>query len=300
MYLNQSVFSRQDSNKDQQQQQQLPHGLYTPAGVNAQSSLYASAVPGISNLSSGIQGLSLHPSGSRSLGSTPSQFGLSRANTAPGGYGGMANVTGIPGLSHLHVGAPSPPPNRSGMLPLGNNRTGLMGAGQTLTNSKQSRPSSLSSAIGSALPSSVYGSLGRSAQGMMSPVPNLISYGISENANQGFDMSEFPVLSLSRNRHDSSGNLSSSSSALPPRPGYVSLTTAGQLPKPPESVPGFQMHSEDFPALPGTSTKTSESSELAQENNKYQNFSNNALPEPRLYDPAPGSNKERCVVDFMH
>ena len=32
---------------------------------------------------------------------------------------------------------------------------------------------------------------------------------------------------------------------------------AGQLPKAPESVPGFQMHSEDFPALPGSSTKSS-------------------------------------------
>ena len=34
-------------------------------------------------------------------------------------------------------------------------------------------------------------------------------------------------------------------------------SVAGQLSKPVESVPGFQMHSEDFPALPGTATKAS-------------------------------------------
>lgn len=34
-------------------------------------------------------------------------------------------------------------------------------------------------------------------------------------------------------------------------------SVAGQLSKPVESVPGFQMHSEDFPALPGTASKAS-------------------------------------------
>ena len=39
---------------------------------------------------------------------------------------------------------------------------------------------------------------------------------------------------------------------------FVSIPSiAGQLSKPVETVPGFQMHSEDFPALPGTSTKAS-------------------------------------------
>ena len=37
-------------------------------------------------------------------------------------------------------------------------------------------------------------------------------------------------------------------SARPPFP------MGGQLAKAPENAPGFQMHSEDFPALPGTST----------------------------------------------
>ena len=35
------------------------------------------------------------------------------------------------------------------------------------------------------------------------------------------------------------------------------MSITGQLSKPSESVPGFQMHSEDFPALPGSAAKTS-------------------------------------------
>ena len=42
---------------------------------------------------------------------------------------------------------------------------------------------------------------------------------------------------------------------LPTRPPFA---VGPQLSKPPENAPGFQMHSEDFPATPGSSThKTS-------------------------------------------
>ena len=39
--------------------------------------------------------------------------------------------------------------------------------------------------------------------------------------------------------------------------GNFVTSITGQLSKPSETVPGFQMHSEDFPALPGSAAKTS-------------------------------------------
>ena len=74
-----------------------------------------------------------------------------------------------------------------------------------------------------------------------------------EAAGQGFDPSEFPILSLgSRARHEGMGMLGAA--GLPTRPPFP---VGPQLSKPPENAPGFQMHSEDFPALPGSSsTKT--------------------------------------------
>jgi CCR4-NOT transcription complex subunit 2 len=116
-----------------------------------------------------------------------------------------------------------------------------------------------------------------------------------EAAGQGFDPSEFPLLSLGgRARHESIGMLGAA--GIPTRPPFP---VGPQLTKPPENTPGFQMHSEDFPALPGSSTaKTTESSESSLENSKpaATSTSSATLPEPRsnlTYDPAPGANKER-------
>ena len=73
---------------------------------------------------------------------------------------------------------------------------------------------------------------------------------VMEAAGQGFDPSEFPLLSLGgRARHESIGMLGAA--GIPTRPPFP---VGPQLTKPPENAPGFQMHSEDFPALPGSST----------------------------------------------
>ena len=71
-----------------------------------------------------------------------------------------------------------------------------------------------------------------------------------EAAGQGFDPTEFPLLSLGgRGRHDGVGMLGAGGfSVRPPFP------IGGQMAKVPENAPGFQMHSEDFPALPGSTT----------------------------------------------
>lgn len=71
-----------------------------------------------------------------------------------------------------------------------------------------------------------------------------------EAAGQGFDPAEFPILSLGgRGRHEGVGMLGAAGiSARPP------FSMGGQLAKAPENTPGFQMHSEDFPALPGSTT----------------------------------------------
>ena len=76
-----------------------------------------------------------------------------------------------------------------------------------------------------------------------------------EAAGQGFDPAEFPILSLGgRARHEGMGmgmGMLGAAGGIPTRPPF---TVGPQLPKPPENAPGFQMHSEDFPALPGSST----------------------------------------------
>ena len=81
--------------------------------------------------------------------------------------------------------------------------------------------------------------------------PGLTTQGL---VGQGFDPSEFPLLSLGgRARHEGMGMLGAA--GLPTRPPFA---VGPQLSKPPENAPGFQMHSEDFPALPGSAThKTS-------------------------------------------
>ncbi|XP_064399310.1 CCR4-NOT transcription complex subunit 2-like isoform X2 [Halichondria panicea] len=264
--------------------------MYGP-GAPSQNSLYGSTIPSVSGLglSTGMQGLSIiNP-----VRNTP-QF-VSRSNTAPGAYGTMG---GLGNMSQM--GAPSPPPvnlSRGGMLPLGSGRSSLMSTGQGLTIQKPlSRPSSLSSAIGSALPVNAYGGFGRSqAVGMMSPLSSGYSTALSELQSQGFDPSDFPVLSTgSRLRHDSSGGLMSSNTLS--RPGYggpIGLSKS-------ESVPGFQMTSEDFPALPGTTTKSSDHPETPTDSKTTMSMmSSAALPETRAtlsYDPAPGSNKERTAA----
>ncbi|CAI8000780.1 CCR4-NOT transcription complex subunit 2 [Geodia barretti] len=177
---------------------------------------------------------------------------------------------------------------------MGMTRSGLMGApGQAMGGAKSSRPSTLSSAIGSALPIGAYGGLGRSGQGMMSPMSGYGS--LIEAAGQGFDPAEFPILSLGgRGRHEGFGMLGAAGiSARPPFP------MGGQLAKAPENAPGFQMHSEDFPALPGTTTaaKTTESVEGVSDSTKTTVTSSAAsLPETRSnlnYDPASSGQKDR-------
>ncbi|KAL5484124.1 hypothetical protein EMCRGX_G020572 [Ephydatia muelleri] len=297
----------------QRQDKDLTHGLYTQSAAAAaaaaavQTNIYGNAMPNISSLSGGgMQGLSLHLGNSRAI-SNSSQYNISRASTAPAGYNALSG-TGVTGITQL--GAPSPPLSRAGVLPLGSSRTGLVTATQGIGSTKQtaqSRPSTLSSAIGS-IPLSAYGGLSRAAQGM-SPISNMATYGGSfpETSSQGFDPSDFPLLSLARSRQECSGGLVTNSSALPSRSMY------GQLSKPSETVPGFQMHSEDFPALPGSAAKTSESSEFPQDSSKYNGSSftvertlslnsdqgmansSSVMPEFRSYDPAPGSNKERLA-----
>jgi hypothetical protein len=179
---------------------------------------------------------------------------------------------------------------------MGMARSGLMGApGQGMGGAKSSRPSTLSSAIGSALPLGAYGGLGRSAQGMMSPMSGYGS--LMEAAGQGFDPAEFPILSLGGRRgHEGIGMLGAA--GIPARPPFP---MPGQIAKAPENTPGFQMHSEDFPALPGSTTaaKSTESSEPSLDSSKPTVMtSGSSFPgiesRPNLnYDPAPGAQKDR-------
>ena len=70
---------------------------------------------------------------------------------------------------------------------------------------------------------------------------------------------------------------------------------AGHLNKASENQQEFQMRGEDFPALPGSSTKNAESTDLSQDSgfstsvSTVSTESRSSLP----FDPAPGSNKER-------
>ena len=78
-----------------------------------------------------------------------------------------------------------------------------------------------------------------------------------EAAGQGFDPAEFPLLSLGgRGRHEGVGMLGAAGLST-----RTPFQMAGQMMKAPENAPGFQMHSEDFPALPGSTTSAKSTGE---------------------------------------
>ncbi|XP_019854269.1 PREDICTED: CCR4-NOT transcription complex subunit 2-like [Amphimedon queenslandica] len=273
---------------------ELDEGFMTQSYYNQQSSFLSQqrtdkdglTPTGLYGMSTGFQ--SAHPS-SRGLTNTPP---FSRSSTAPtytnnmGGGGGGA-TPGLPG----QYGAPSPPPSRNNLFI---NSGAVPGGALGVPHSQGvgplkhvSRPNTLASAISSGLPLNSYPGLGGNGRGgMMSSFSSTGYSSLSEmSAQSGFDPSEFPVLGI--RSHGDSGLLLGGN-----RPGY-----AGQISKPTETSQEFQMRVEDFPSLPGTSTKTSESSELSQESAFTTSTSTNPLPESRStlpYDPAPGGgNKER-------
>lgn len=276
-YLNQSMFP-QTREKDG-----LTHSLYSSVAPGKPQSSF---LPSMTGLTSGFQGLSVHPSVTRGLSSNAP---FSRSNTVPSGFSNIgSNMMSMTGMSQF--GAPSPPPARNNMflnsIPSPMNTQGLGGIG---TKHTISRPNTLASAINSGLPVNSYGGLG--STGRLSHMTPFGSSGfgssLSDVTGQNFDPSDFPVLGT---RTPESGF---SSAGLSSRSGYGQLNKVST-----ESPQEFQMRSEDFPSLPGSSTKSIETSESIQDPT-YTSSSSNVIPENRSslsYDPAPGSNKERSTV----
>ncbi|XP_062518931.1 CCR4-NOT transcription complex subunit 2-like isoform X3 [Corticium candelabrum] len=193
---------------------------------------------------------------SQGFSSAPGQFGsvatpgvMSNNRTGLGGLGMMSSMSGSG--SNLAIGSKH---NRPPHIPLGLGGT---------TNG-------MSNTLGL---SSIYSS-SRPSQGMMSPNFPMGDTTSPPNQSMTFNMSDFPALSQQRGIGGNSTSLISGSSSgfssampMPMRSSYGFVT------KPPEQPQEFQMHHEDFPALPGAthanqSTETSGNEVAISESNK--------------------------------
>jgi CCR4-NOT transcription complex subunit 2 len=224
------------------------------AGIQTPLSSGPPGAPGSPAVSRNGFGMGSHGLLSQGFPSAPGQFGsvagLGMGSTQRTGLGGLAVLSGI-----------------------GGNGSSMPGG------SKQSRPSHVPLGLGGSTNGlnsslglgSIYGS-SRPSQGMMSP-----NFPMNEASSPSHPMtlnlSEFPALSqrgVSVSTASSfipggSTGFSSSSMPLPSRSSYAGFVT-----KPPEQPQEFQMHHEDFPALPGASrpTETAGSDSVISEANK--------------------------------
>ncbi|XP_065834443.1 CCR4-NOT transcription complex subunit 2-like [Oscarella lobularis] len=252
-YFNQSGFS--------QREKELRMGsMY---GVTAGSQ----AAPG------GFYNSGLSLAGS---GGMRSQFPGRGFAPGPSLSGSSGNLTGLTGSGAPPMAPGSPAANRNpfgmgqhGLLSQGSlgvapgqqrQGVGMMG-GMTAATSRPNRPNhiqlaeSQSGRFGSGGSSSLafYGiSQGRQSQGMMSPgLPGLSR---DPGSPSHLNPADFPALNRAAGLMGSG-----SSSALTPSSRNSSY--AGFVTRPPEQPQEFQMHNEDFPALPGSRTTETSSTE---------------------------------------
>jgi len=237
------------------------------------SSLYSQQ----STNSLGMGGLSMQQA-SRTLGNQQ----MSRAFGSSGIPGHITPTsTGLPSFpTNLTSSLPQQPsPNRN-MLNMGTR--GILGQSHVGRDIKRPVHSSLSNLSGFGLTSA---SRGFSSQSMMtanfsSPLSNAFP-----NSNPGneppsaLDLSEFPSLN-NRGRQDTGSSFSMNS--MMGRPAYEYLKSVGMVKQPHNDSSEFQIHNEDFPALPGSqaqdtnnsSTNTfisAQDSNNSSTNNKQQN-----------------------------
>lgn len=253
-----------------------------PVGQLGHGSMYSGGMAGglgMTNLAAGMQGLSVHPGLTHTVPS--SQF-MPRGTTTPT----FVNMGSMP---QMGAGTLPVTVSRGGIFPMSQPSSRTLPPSTVLPSNKiQSRPTTLPTAIGSSLPLRSF-SVGQS-HGMMTPVSG---FGAMDAGQRGLELPDFPVIG-SRPK-----DLTPGASILPYRaaPGY------GQALKHPDGTASeFQIDNEEFPALPGTSTKsTSEVSEVgaAADRRLPMSVASMALPEARAvlsYDLAPGANKERSVT----
>ncbi|KAG1682567.1 CCR4-NOT transcription complex subunit 2 [Nymphon striatum] len=168
-----------------------------------------------------------------SSGTLPSSVGSQQQQSSPNSRSIIAMPTSRGILGQRQVGGPINSSNNE-MKRTGLN-IGISFSGNTLSNM---------SSMGFGMPN--HGSRFNASQNMISGLQTSMSSAFSANA--AIDLSEFPSLSNRGGRGDSGSTTPNmSSSLMSGRPPYV-----GMVKQPVSESSEFQIHSEDFPALPGS------------------------------------------------
>lgn len=220
------------------------------------SSLYGQ--PGGNSLGVGSLGLQPTPRGiggqhmSRGLGSSSISGHVTPTSTG---------IQSFPNSISNSLPPQQPSPNRN-VLALGSR--GILGQ-QMGRDVKRSFPTSMNMAgFGLSHSGRGFSSQGMMAGSLQSSMGSSFS-ATATNDTPSFDPSEFPSLT-NRGRQDNSGSSSLVSNPMAGRAAYV-----GMVKQPTNESTEFQIHSEDFPALPGSQAQESlnsdSSNKLASSNN---------------------------------